>query len=370
MLLIFSGYNQRAVIAFLRTLESKHIDRYKIIASSPQDTILKTKYKTKVFAVRKKRQLDLKEICGLIDQIYQLETCSKVLLVPTTEALNRFILKFREVLEKHNAVIPLVDESLYIRISDKQKFWELCKTNGFLVPKQMARFNVSQLPVVAKPRTYTAKNGKVFSPVIISSESELHAFDRDYPADDFIFQEFVHGGSYYLLYYFSPGGGTYCLSQRNLAQQPDGKSMIAACISRLHEEDRIAAKYKAMLKEIGFYGLLMIELRKTDAGYYMIEANPRFWGPSQLFCNSGYNFFEFFLYDYGFLDKIPERQIDYTAKYFWSGGVKGKILVNDDCVWLDGGKNYISEHLHEFLENDVYNRPDTIEIYKAESCPE
>ena len=187
MLLIFSGYNQRAVIAFLRTLESNHIERYKIIASSPQDTILKTKYKTKVFAVRKKRQLDLKEICGLIDQIYQLETCSKVLLVPTTEALNRFILKFREVLEKHNAVIPLVDESLYIRISDKQKFWELCKTNGFLVPKQMARFNVSQLPVVAKPRTYTAKNGKVFSPVIISSESELHAFDRDYPADDFIF---------------------------------------------------------------------------------------------------------------------------------------------------------------------------------------
>jgi hypothetical protein len=32
----------------------------------------------------------------------------------------------------------------------------------------------------------------------------------------------------------------------------------------------------------GFYGLVMIEVKEYDNQFYMIEANPRLWGPSQL----------------------------------------------------------------------------------------
>ena len=49
MIVIFSGYNQRAVIAFLRCLTKNHIEEYVIVAASNQDTILKTKYKDKIF---------------------------------------------------------------------------------------------------------------------------------------------------------------------------------------------------------------------------------------------------------------------------------------------------------------------------------
>ncbi len=366
MILIFSGYNQRAIIAFLRTLESNNITQYRIIAASPQDTILKTKYKSNVYAIRSIIELDLTEICELVDQIYCLDTSAKVLLAPTTEALNRFFLKYRSILELHNSIIPLVDEDFYIKISDKQSFWELCKLYHFEVPRQEKRFDRIPLPIVAKPKTYISENGKNYAPIIIQSEKDLELFCCKFPVEDFVFQEFINGNSYYLLYYFSQNGSIYCLSQRNLAQQPGGKSMIAAKVSRLHERAEIAAQYKYMFRTLGFHGFLMIELRETTKKYYMIEANPRFWGPSQLFCNSGYNFFEFFLNDYGYLNSIPNRQVDYNAKYLWSGGVKGELFDSNACVWLEGGEEYVYEHFQEFLESDIYRHEDTIRIYEAE----
>ena len=37
----------------------------------------------------------------------------------------------------------------------------------------------------------------------------------------------------------------------------------------------------------------------------MIEANPRFWGPSQLFVDAGFNLFESFLFDYNIIETLP-----------------------------------------------------------------
>lgn len=53
IVIVFSGYNQRAVISFLRTLEKNTIC-YAIIASSAQDTIFQSSYADKVEYVRKK----------------------------------------------------------------------------------------------------------------------------------------------------------------------------------------------------------------------------------------------------------------------------------------------------------------------------
>ena len=59
--IIFSGFNQRAVIAFIRTLEKLSVD-YAIIACTKNDTIFKTKYKNKVITTRQVLQLDLNDI--------------------------------------------------------------------------------------------------------------------------------------------------------------------------------------------------------------------------------------------------------------------------------------------------------------------
>ena len=36
----------------------------------------------------------------------------------------------------------------------------------------------------------------------------------------------------------------------------------------------------------------------------MIEANPRFWGPSQFYHDCGIEFFELFLKDYDIIDSV------------------------------------------------------------------
>lgn len=206
----------------------------------------------------------------------------------------------------------------------------------------------------------------MLSTVLLQSEEEFKLFIGEYDIDDFIYQEFITGESYYLLYYFSKDGESYCFSQENIAQQPNGKSIVAACCAALHEENDIANKYNELFGKINYNGFVMVEIRKKNNEYYMIEANPRFWGPSQLFCDSGYNFFEFFLYDYGFLNKLEEREIDFCAKYFWSGGIKGKVLQDDDCVWYGDGKKKFMEQEKAFLQNDIYMKKDTMKIYEDE----
>ena len=54
--LIFSGYNQRAVVAFCREATSLKVP-FCIIAKSEEDTILKTIYKEQVFAIRSEKLL-------------------------------------------------------------------------------------------------------------------------------------------------------------------------------------------------------------------------------------------------------------------------------------------------------------------------
>lgn len=369
LLLIFTGYNPRAVIAFLRTLEKNHISNYALIASSDDDLIFKTVYKKKVTYIRKNRQLDLKEICYLVNYIRKKLNMDKIFIIPSTEALNRFILKNRIILEQYGCIIPLVDEKLYIQISDKESFCKLCKKYLLLIPDEVLLKNYYTEPFVAKPRKYASVKGEVLSPVLVKDEDDFVRFMDKYNTDDFIFQEYINGESYYLMYYFSTDKDVFCLSQKNLIQQLGGKSIIAACYSRMHLEEAIANKYIELFLSIGFEGLVMVELRKNKKGYYMIEANPRLWGPSQLFCDSGYNLFEYFLHDYGFLKKIPKRDIDYTAKYFWSGGASEKLLDNKDCIWHWDNENIFRKYKSQFLKSDIYFRNDTLGIYKYElSC--
>lgn len=367
MLIIFSGYNQRAVIAFLRTLHKNHVDHYGIIAASEEDTILHTVYAKNVAYVRKKKQLCLEEICFAINLVYDIYKEKSCIIVPSTEALNRFLLKNRNFLEKQGCCIPLVSEKLYESVSDKEEFWKICHKNGLCVPRLIKlKKNYSQ-PFVAKPKKYFASNGNVYSPVIVKTEKDFAEFKEKYSEIDFDYQEYVNGTSYYLLFYFSKKGMVYKFSQENYVQQPGGKSIIAAGCSTIHLDEAITQDYENLFLNLAFTGFVMVELRKSENNFYMIEANPRFWGPSQLFCDAGYNLFEVFLYEYGIISQIPERKINNKVKYFWSGGLKGLLMEDEDCMWLGNGKNKVKENLNAFLESDIYKRNDTLNIFYQES---
>ncbi len=366
MIVIFSGFNQRAVIAFLRTLKNNKVNDYRIVAASEQDSIFQTIYKDKVVYTRKKKQLYLNEFIDAIKCIVRGYGEEKCLIAPSTEALNRFMLENRKVLEDNQCIIPLVERNLYEEISDKEAFGSLCYCKGLDTPKLVGISQFYSGPIVAKPRTYFSSEGKVFSPVIIQSKEQFEEFKRQYNTRDFIYQEYIDGESYYLLYYFTKEGEAYSFSQINYAQQPGGKSILAAECSDLHYKEDISDKYKMLFLELGFSGFVMVELRKNNGVYYMIEANPRFWGPAQLFCDAGYNLFERFLDEYGYIKKKKLGRINYQAKYLWSGGFEGNVDQNEHCVWLGNGKEKVCQDIDLFMESDLYNRGDTMDVFYQE----
>ena len=87
-IVIFSGFNMRAVIAFLRTLEKNHLDFY-IIAISQNDPIFKSKYSSNVVSIREKISLDLADISKSLSKVRNITHADELFIAPSTEALNR-----------------------------------------------------------------------------------------------------------------------------------------------------------------------------------------------------------------------------------------------------------------------------------------
>ncbi|MDV4149714.1 ATP-grasp domain-containing protein [Clostridium sp. AL.422] len=365
-IIVFSGFNQRAVIAFLRTLELNNIN-YAIIAKSRNDDIFATEYKNKVVAIRESETIVENDILISIEKVKEYCKAKEYLIAPTTEALNRFLIDKRRVFEELGCIIPLVKKNLYELISDKLSFSQLCEKNEIIVPKNYEFSLDMKLPIVAKPKKYfSISNKEILSPIILKDLEELQEFYKKYEINDFYYQEFIKGISYYLLYYFHRNGDVYKFSQQNLVQQPQGKSMIAAITTDFHNSQE-SNKYEKLFRSIGFNGLVMVEVIEKDNLHYMIEANPRFWGPSQLFVDAEANLFEVFLHDYGFIEWAPDfNYSNYSAKYFWFGGIflslKNKLNLN----FYNTSKNEFLNLLPDWLESDVYKRDDTLEIFKKE----
>jgi hypothetical protein len=364
--LVFSGFNPRSVIAFLRTMESMGVD-YAIIAKSEQDDIFLTEYKGKVLAIRDSTALILEDLLLSIKKVKEKHIADEYIIAPTTEALNRFILENREYFEGLGCTIPLVKKELYELISDKYSFGKVCSENEIIVPKEIELNEGNIFPIVAKPKKYfstTKKEG--LYPVIIRNSTDCEMFYEEYNVEDFYYQEYIEGRSLYLLYYFHRNGEVYKFSQENLIQQPDGKSMIAAISSDFHNSDE-SCKYERMFKMLNYHGFVMVEIKQSKNKNYMIEANPRFWGPSQLFVDAGMNFFEAFLYDYGLIELLPKfKQSNGITRYFWFGGLIDTVKNDLNLSFYNISENEFLDLLPKWIESDIYRRDDTIEIFKKE----
>lgn len=349
IIVVFSGFNQRAVVAFLRTVTKKNLN-YAIIALSQHDPIFLTEYKKDVYAIRENIALTLSDIMHCLEIVKQKSKSDYLFIAPTTEALNRFLLDNRLQLEQVGCEIPLVDKDLYQCISDKKSFCDVCQSHDIVIPKEVA-YSKDNIPLVLKPKYY--KLGDLWdSPVIIDSDQKFDAVVFD--SDKFYCQEYVEGCSYYLLYYFSKRGEVYKLCQENMVQQPMGKSITAA---RILPSLPIKDKFVNLFQQLKFYGLVMVEVRIKDGDFCMIEANPRFWGPSQLFVDYGMNLFEYFLADNGFDITCSEMDLDENALYFWAGGMHEQGMVYHNQSEFDYATYY---------KYDIYRRIDTMEVYRQE----
>jgi len=363
-IIVMSGYNIRAVVAFCRWATANNV-RFHIVAKNKEDPIFLTDYKNNINFTRDSPHLQHEPFTMWVDTLCHQYKYEKIVILPSTEYLNRFLLENRNSIESTNCIIPLVNERLYRKISDKYSFTKLCHSYGLNVPAEIDQIP-ENFPFVAKPRSYFSSKGSQLIPHLIHDTQDLANFCRTEDKRDYFFQQFVYGHSLYLLAYIGRNGSdnTIVFSQENLMQQAKGGSIILAKHSKFHQEE-IARQYVSMLYDQHFFGLIMVEVRldKSNGRYYMIEANPRLWGPMQFCVDNNVDLFGAMLRDCGF--EVPKRLSLFkpTAHYFWSGGITQQSLpIVYHCYT---GIEFAND-FNQLRSEDIFARKDSIGLYLKE----
>ncbi len=347
--LLFSGHNQRSVVALCRYF-SKIRQPFIIVTSSKTDPIYKTDYQSSVVYERKDSSLSV----ALFEKISQL--CQKELVYcPTSEFLNNFFLEHVEIMSDFKIFSCMPSKNIYDHVTGKkssQAIFQHC--NDISIIEDLPIKEVT-IPFVLKPINNIA-DGKVLYPFIVQTEKEAREILKSVSQRLYFAQKYINGQSYYCCGYLSPDGKNSLYWQENLLQQPNGKSIVFArsCKNPGIKEQQIIGA----LKQTGFYGLFMIEFLKNDTSFYFIEINPRFWGPLQLGVDIKSSFMDLFASEQFGKEVHRANKNEETDKYYawYFGGKEKKELkkypacegINnvDDLMWA----------------NDVYNRQDTIRL--------
>jgi len=309
--------NPRAVIASLRALSSYHnLNIYGIFRKKSYfNFITLSEYRKKVdssYCYHSKNKNDfIKSIIHIRKKIGPFE------LMPNGERFLRWILEAKKKLSQFGITINAPDVEAYKIISNKKSFQELCNIFGISTPLLI------DLPVksfskrfVVKAKKIEIKRDVLSAPMLIEnieSYNKLMSINIDWSRH--FAQEYISGPSYYYCAGYENGLKKIEFTQKNLVQQPGGKSIIKALPSCLPLE--ITEKIDKMMNSLFWNGVMMLELKycSYNNNYYAIECNPRLWGPLQIAIDNGINFPAFL---------IGERN------------TPGKNKQNHGYLWLSG----------------------------------
>ncbi|WP_136077959.1 ATP-grasp domain-containing protein [Pontiella desulfatans] len=259
--------------------------------------------------------------------------------------------------------IPLPERAVYKQLSDKQAFATLCQTNGIPIPEEIPRNNIGDnLPIVAKPICDITNEGIRVVPEILETAADLRRFRETCDETFYFYQRYIKGASYYFLIYRHANGETNTYSQRNLLQQPNGKSMVLATGSDLYLTSWITP-YLELLENLDYRGLAMIEVKEQGGKYYMIEANPRMWGPAQLMADAGSNLFISFINDYTGTSFPWQREGGHNL-YSWQGGIM-EVIERGEKLDAHAEIKEVLETLRSESLQDIYGRSDTAKAFKS-----
>lgn len=358
--LVFSGGNDRAVLGFLRALRLCG-ERARIVARTPQDRILRTLYRRDVKWIRPGHELSLDIFSDCIRRVRAATGDGALVVLPSTEYFNTFLLRHRREIEAMRCEIPLVDAALYARLTGKLSATAFFASAGLAIPREAPVSDGIELPVVAKPRRNVSATGQSLYPHLLENRGQLETFRRACDAGDYFFQEYVRGDSLYLLFYLSrTGRHDFLWSQRNLLQQPDGKSMLLADRSNFHRSE-VAERIVRALRDADFHGIGMVEIIRTPGRDVFIEMNPRIWGPVQFCLDQRQPLVQAFIGEALTGDPLHyagARTARSRKRYFWLGGVLETLRSGRQPVWHTPRQRLLPAVLRN-LACDVYLRSDS-----------
>lgn len=351
---IFTGANERAVIAVCRHFRRSGI-ACSLIARPGADPLRKTSFVGWIEAVRGVDRLDVDDMLAALVRIKALHSGERLIFLPTAESIIRLVLDQREAFEGVGLEVPLVDKSLYEQVSDKSSFLELMAGVGMPLPPRIDRVAASDLPVVAKPfHEMSPRSGRKLYPELIFTEQALEAFLASDMVEDYFFQRYLDGRSYYFLAFFPRSGEPTVRYQENLLQQPNGKSILAARLCECPDarsEERLIRGFQS----VGFFGFVMVELIEVNGVFHLIEANPRLWGPFELAIKSGFR-------PEAIAGVVRHERGSRRALYFWTSGLALSLFAGGRPRRYPQYLRKLVSRPFALLGADIYLRADTVRL--------
>jgi predicted ATP-grasp superfamily ATP-dependent carboligase len=367
--LAFSGTNDRAVFAMARAFQACDVE-YGLIARSIDDRIQRSSYRSHILATRDSDELSSGILELLLSEVRKTLPDDTLVIVPNSEYLNTFLLGLdrNDLRDRLGCELPLVDRNLYLEFSNKFSSMQRFAAAGIRVPAHLASFDADALPLIAKPIRNVGWDGIVRYPLLLRTRDDLQAFLDRPDAGEYFAQEFIHGCSQYLLAYIAKSGEVFLGAQRNLAQQPHGKSIVLATTSDFSGHPVAVASIDLLLGA-GFNGFAMLEFIVDARGPCFIEMNPRPWGPLQLCLDHRCGIVEAFIGDalHGdpgrYAQNWSNRPAD--ARYMWLGGMTAAWRQGESLHW-DGTTGSRIGQLARGLASDVYLRRDSWRVFLRE----
>ena len=349
--LIFSGHNDRAVVALCRFFAATDLP-FSIIASGRQDAIHRTIWAAQVILNRLDAVVSLDWMCALGDQ-----RSGPWIYCPTTEFINAFVLDNLEVLQGSGWEFSLPDKALYEGLTGKLSSQAMIGSmkSGLLMPA-LQSMAFAHAPCVLKPIA-NVSGGRVLYPLLCRTADELVQALAGLDPTDYFAQDFIEGQSHYLCAHLSRQGEVAHFWQTNLMQQAGGKSIVLARSGVNPGVDTTALLSR--LVALGYHGPFMMEVIAAPDGVYYIEVNPRFWGPLQLALDVCPKILTLFAQDHGFEVSTPPSVAPQAGWYAWSYGAQ-----QAGCLRLPAAQSLSASQLEQRLHtHDVYARADTAALH-------
>jgi hypothetical protein len=349
--IIFSGHNDRAVVALCRYFHAQRLP-FRLVAKHKGDVIYQTTWRDYVLFQREEPSLAM----PLMERISMaLKTIGlSPVLCPTSEFLNGFVLDNRARLIEIGWNCALPEPDLYRSISDKGRSAAIVCALSALIPPATKPRGEWSTPCVLKPKRNVV-NGKMMYPLLCETPDELEAALVGLEFENWFCQQWVDGQSLYLCAYLDRAGDFNAYWQENLLQQSPGKSIVLARTTTNPGID--VQGIMTGLHNMSYFGPFMMEIIRDDSGrFFFIEVNPRFWGPLNLSLRACPNLLNRFAVDQlgASLHHAPCADGE-EHWYAWSFGASS-CRYRRFCAALPYDDANLATLLRDF---DVYAAPDT-----------
>jgi predicted ATP-grasp superfamily ATP-dependent carboligase len=223
-------------------------------------------------------------------------------LYPMSDVTMRLVLEHEHRLSP--VVVPFGPFEAYEQLSDKWRFFELCRSLGLPMPVTHFVQHAADLdrvrtelrfPLVIKPcrsQLFDAGRWRHVTVRYADSFAELRsiAASVDYfGAHPFLLQEYI-GGEHQGIFALSDRGApdAYFANRRLRDVPPAGGIVVLVESIPMNPKTREIAR--ALLSHVGWHGVAMVECKVRHGVPYILEANARFWASTQLAVDCGVDY--------------------------------------------------------------------------------